>query len=56
MNGIQEQVRYSIEERIREHLDQDVDRDSAIYCASVDIVNMLIRNIEPLGHAAPLKH
>jgi hypothetical protein len=42
MNAFQEQVRYSVEQVIRDHLDQDSDRDNAIREASMEIVQSIM--------------
>jgi hypothetical protein len=40
---MKEQLRLSIEQCIRDHLEQDADRDAAIRAASVEIVEGLLR-------------
>jgi hypothetical protein len=44
-NAIQEQFRFSVEQVIREHLAQDVDRDNAIIEASREITRAAMRPI-----------
>lgn len=43
--GLRDQLRYSIEECIREHITQDVDFDNAIREACDEIVRMLTEPI-----------